>query len=108
MAQYAKFRVNTDFIKKIDINYIYYKMNLSLQPTVKNIRPLMEQSGLKANKGHFCGMDYQSTTGISVGTNRRRMRNLLPPAGITGLVPLVINKKIMLKRIVEPCYDYKE
>ena len=49
-------------------------------------------------------MDYQSTTGISAGTNRRRMRNLFPPAGLAGLFPLVdknievfeyVNKKKM-------------
>ena len=35
-------------------------------------------------------MIYQSTTGISAGTNKRKMRNLMPPAGLAGPVPLVI------------------
>ena len=35
-------------------------------------------------------MIYQSTTGISEGTNKRMMRNPFPPAGLAGLVPLVV------------------
>ena len=36
------------------------------------------------------GMIYQSTTDISAGTNKRKMRNLMLPAGLAGQVPLVI------------------
>ena len=40
-------------------------------------------------------MIYQSTTGISVRTNKRKMRNLMPPAGLAERVPLVYNKNIL-------------
>ena len=56
-------------------------MNLMPPANVKNIWALTGQSGLTVTKGHFCGMDYQSTTGISAENNSRRIRNLLPPAG---------------------------
>ena len=39
--------------------------------------------------GRTSGMIYQSTIGISAGTNKRKMRNLMPPAGLVGPVPLV-------------------
>ena len=41
--------------------------------------------------GRTSGMIYQSTTGISAGTNKRKRRNLMPPAGLAGLLPLVFN-----------------
>ena len=34
--------------------------------------------------GRTSGMIYQSTTGISAGTNKRKMGNLMPPAGVAG------------------------
>ena len=49
----------------------------------------MGETGLTATKGHFFGMNYQSRTGIFEGTNRRKMRNLMPPVGLMELVPLV-------------------
>ena len=49
----------------------------------------MGQSGLTATNGYFCGMNYQQITVISAGTNRIKMRNLMPPVGLAGMVPLV-------------------
>ena len=37
-------------------------------------------------------MIYQSTTGISAGTNKRKMRNRMPPAGLARRIPLAPNK----------------
>ena len=51
--------------------------------------PPMRKRGLTATNCHFCDMNCQSMTGISAGTNRRRMQNPLPPAGLVGLIPLV-------------------
>ena len=53
------------------------------------------QSGLTTTNSHFCRMKYQSMTGISARTNRRKMRNLMLRAGLVEPVPLVIKKKII-------------
>ena len=44
-------------------------------------------------------MNYQSTTGFSEETNSRKMRYLVLPAGLAGLVPLVYAKKSMSVRL---------
>ena len=44
--------------------------------------PPMRKSGLTATNCHFCDMNCQSMTGISAGTNRRKIRNLIPLAFI--------------------------
>ena len=49
--------------------------------------------------GQFCDMNYQLTTVIFAGTNTRKMRNPMPPAGLVLLV--------MYKMIEEKCDAYK-
>ena len=45
------------------------------------------QSGLTTTNSHFCRMKYQSMTGISARTNRRKIRSQTPPAELAGQVP---------------------
>ena len=54
--------------------------------TKKRKMPPTGRSGLTATNGHFYEMNYHSMT---AGTDRRKMRNLLHPAGLMGPVPLV-------------------
>ena len=42
--------------------------------------------------GRTSGIIYQSTIGISAGANKRKMKNLMPPAGLAGPVPLMYYK----------------
>ena len=39
-------------------------------------------------------MIYQSTTVISAGTNKRKVRNLMPAAGLPGRVQLIVYKMV--------------
>ena len=58
-------------------------------PLVNNKKLLNNLSSAGSNKRKMRNLMPLSTTGISAGTNKRKMRNLMPPAGLAGPVPLV-------------------